>query len=497
MLGNQGIISMVVGLLGACGVYAQPSVASSECFGSTGMDNIYAVTPTADGGFILGGLSLGAPVGATCPGGGWVLKFDADGSLNWQQCISGYSQVTAVAQCVDGGFAVAGNSLAGDAFVAKLDAQGGIVWLHFYGGVSNDYLRALIPTSDGGLAFAGWSHSTDGVFSSNHGARDYWIVKLDSVGSMTWQTLIGGSSWDSAYSLIEAPSGNLLVGGTTWSTDGDVVGNHGYYDAWIACLDTTGGIVWQQCYGGSSAEEAKDLAFSTTGELLVCATTSSSDGDLSDGFGLADLWVFAIDALNGGIIWQTRHGSPIADFARYLSVAANGDIWACASRLSNPTNPCGMAGQDVWVVQLDASGNAIGDICIGGDDFDDVGGIVTLTNSDVVLSGWTSSVSGLVATCYDESDAWVVRLEVLSTGISTSDQIETSRNGVVVVDRALDIFMDRPASLTLFDSTGRVVLAQKSLRGSVRLTLDDLTPGCYTVVTQSESSVRSFRIALQ
>ena len=69
-----------------------------------------------------------------------------------------------------------------------------IEWQNTIGGSASDNLSAISLTDDAGFILGGSSGSN--VFADktepNIGWNDYWIVKLDSVGSILWQSTIGG-----------------------------------------------------------------------------------------------------------------------------------------------------------------------------------------------------------------------------------------------------------------------------------------------------------------
>ena len=54
--------------------------------------------------------------------------------------------------------------------------------------------------------------------------------------SIVWQKCLGGSGDDRAYSIQQTSDGGFIVAGFTWSNDGDVSGNHGQIDYWVAKL---------------------------------------------------------------------------------------------------------------------------------------------------------------------------------------------------------------------------------------------------------------------
>src|SRR2546423_3312675 len=105
-------------------------------------------------------------------------------------------------------------------------AQGpNIQWQKCLGGDSVDVANSVIQTSDGGYAIAGYTYSSNGNITSNHGATDVWVVKLDAKGNIEWQRTLGGSSYEEGNSIIEGDNGFVIAGHTT-SNDGDVSGFH-------------------------------------------------------------------------------------------------------------------------------------------------------------------------------------------------------------------------------------------------------------------------------
>ena len=58
-------------------------------------------------------------------------------------------------------------------------------------------------------------------------------MKLTSAGNLDWQKSIGGSSSDKAFSVQQTNDNDYIITGFSDSSDGDVTGNHGGYDYWI------------------------------------------------------------------------------------------------------------------------------------------------------------------------------------------------------------------------------------------------------------------------
>jgi hypothetical protein len=97
------------------------------------------------------------------------------------------------------------------------------MWSQTYGGASSDSAEAMVQTSDGGYALAGYTTS----FGA--GRYDFWLVKTDASGSMEWNRTYGGF----AYALVETPDGGYALAGYAPI-------DAGTYDFWLAKTDEYG-----------------------------------------------------------------------------------------------------------------------------------------------------------------------------------------------------------------------------------------------------------------
>lgn len=111
-----------------------------------------------------------------------------------------------------------------------------IEWQKCLGGTDYDDAKSIQQTSDSGFIVAGKTHSNDGDVSGNHGAADFWVVKLNSSGDILWQKCLGGTIDDYANSIQQTSDGEFIVAGYTWSNDGDVSGKHFFCDYWVVKL---------------------------------------------------------------------------------------------------------------------------------------------------------------------------------------------------------------------------------------------------------------------
>jgi hypothetical protein len=181
-----------------------------------------------------------------------------------------------------------------DIWVSKLDSTGSIEWSRCFGGSNNECAFDIIENPLGGYTLGGYSNSNDGSVSGNHGNTDLWIADLDNYGLIKWQRSFGGSSaefFEQEGEIVQVNSGNRVVCSTTYSSDGDVSGNHGQQDIWLLVLDTLGNIISKNCLGGTNDEIGNSIDVTKTGQIYISGYSNSIDGDLTNNHGYTDIWL--------------------------------------------------------------------------------------------------------------------------------------------------------------------------------------------------------------
>ncbi|OAA31353.1 hypothetical protein AT15_07600 [Kosmotoga arenicorallina S304] len=398
-----------------------------RCLGGSSYDYAISIIQTNDGGYVVAGWTASNDGDVSGNHGYydyWVVKLNNTGAIQWQKCLGGsYNDwAKSVYQTNDGGYVVAGITYSSDGdvsgnhgysdyWVVKLDSTGNIQWQKCLGGSYNDWAESIIQTSDGGYVVAGFTESNDGDVTGNHGERDYWVVKLDGTGDIQWQRCLGGSGDDYAWSIIQTRDGGYVVAGITYSNDGDVSGNHGYYDYWVVKLNNTGAIQWQKCLGGSSYDYAISIIQTNDGGYVVAGWTASNDGDVSGNHGYYDYWVVKLNN-TGAIQWQKCLGGSSYDFVYSIIQTNDGGYVVAGYTDSNDGDVSGNhGGLDYWVVKLDSTGAIQWQKCFGGSNNDYAYSIYQTSDGGYVVAGYTDSNDGEVSGNHGDADYWVVKFK--------------------------------------------------------------------------------------
>jgi|GEM_PF-537269 len=223
-----------------------------KTFGGSLDEEGSAIANAPDGNFLISGYSTSSDGDLIQNKGDrdlWVLNITPDGEINWQKSFGG-SEID-VAHAIDvgtnGQVVVAGStsSFDGDVssskggfdlWVLKLDWFGNLLWEKTYGGGNHDEAYSVVLSSNGVISAGGYSNSLDGDRSQSLGLNDYWVIQLDSEGSLSWETSLGGSSNEEIRSIVGGQDGSLLALGFSGSSDGEVGGTRGGDDYWLARL---------------------------------------------------------------------------------------------------------------------------------------------------------------------------------------------------------------------------------------------------------------------
>ena len=272
--------------------------------GGSADDKFRSIRQTDDGGYIAAGYTMSndgdisGHHGSTGSYDCWIVKMNSFGEIDWEKSYHEYSDYAfSIEQTTDGGYIVAGYKRAfTSAFlIVKLDSDGTFEWQFSFGGINDDYACCIKQTDDEGYIIAGASQSEYGSISD----WDYRIIKLDLDGLLEWERSLGGTTIDRAQSIDQTVDGGYIVGGYSFSNDGDVSGHHGrpiFCDYWVVKLNPIGSIEWQLSLGGTDNEMARAIQQTMDGGFIVAGYTDSNDDDVSGNHGGGDFWVVKLSA---------------------------------------------------------------------------------------------------------------------------------------------------------------------------------------------------------
>ena len=412
---------------------------------------------TKDGGYIVGGSSSSAISGLktdTCRGKEdyWIVKLDSARKIQWQKTFGGSDddRLRVLETTLDDGFIIAGTSSSAatgdktdagfnaaafpDMWILKLNSTGAIEWQRTLGGIYSDVPQSIVQNTDSSYVIGAWSGSdTIGGNKTTHMksfSSDYWVVKLNSKGSILWQKDYGGQAVYSTSTLTclnKTNDGGYILGGIAYSGAGATgVGNdktdtcRGGNDYWIVKIDGNGTKQWDKTFGGSKSDTPSSILQTSDGGYIVSGySTSDSTGDKTENTigktGIDDYWIIKLNA-NGNLQWQNTIGGYNADYAKQVIqtldggyvVAGFSDSPAYADKTESSQQT------DYWLVKLDTDGKAKWDKTIIAQGNDYCTSIQQAADSSYVLIGGSNSNKQFdkAEDSYGSSDFWLLNVKV-------------------------------------------------------------------------------------
>jgi hypothetical protein len=350
-----------------------------------------------------------------------------------------------------------------DAFVAKLDSSGTLLWNTFLGGTgTSDQANGITVDSSGNVYVVGNANATWGspVRAKSTGV-DAFVAKLDSSGALTWNTFLGGGGSDYGYGISVDGSGNVYVAGNSsasWTSPASPVRAYtSSADAFAVKLSSSGAVTWHTFLGGSGSDGGRGIAVDASGNVYVGGYSSatwqgssspvraysssfdlmaaklSSAGALTWNTFLDATWGSPVQAFSGGVAydaiavklnnsgaltWNTFMGaSGVNDSGYEIAMDGSGNIYVGGSSDATWGSPwrAYASGTDAFAANLDSSGNATWNTFLGGSGTDQGNAIAADGGGNVYVAGYSSANWGSPVRSYSGgNDAFVVKIAAKS-----------------------------------------------------------------------------------
>ncbi|RZJ67838.1 MAG: T9SS type A sorting domain-containing protein [Flavobacterium sp.] len=230
--------------------------------------------------------------------------------------------------------------------------------------------------------------------------------------ALEWAKSFGGTDVDRLNETITTADAGFLCVGFTLSTDGDVTQNFSGADVWVLKLNASGDLAWQKSFGGSGTDSATSVVQTPDGGFVLAGNSDSTDGDVSQNLGAMDYWVIKLDA-DGELVWEKSFGGSGYDRATSIVATADGGFAVLGYSDSIDGDISGNKGMtDYWVIKLNASGELVWQKSLGGTANDYGFSIIEASTGGYVVAGSVYSTDGDVTGHHGATDYWVVKLDV-------------------------------------------------------------------------------------
>jgi hypothetical protein len=241
-----------------------------KTYGGPQNEYAFAVTPTIDGGYIIGGETSSFGVEGSDI---LIFKTDARGNLQWSSAIGGRNVEYAfdVLEHYDGyliGFETNTWGMgAKDVGLFKMSKKGEFQWLHTYGGLKEENINGLLTLDDGSIAMTGITSSF------GYGNLDGFFLKCNKSGDLEFARTYGDVGSEVFQGITKAVDGYILCGFSNSFNDQLLA-----EDLLIVKINDKGRTKWSKTYGGIFMDVGLSMIRSTKDEIIVVGETKSFSG---------------------------------------------------------------------------------------------------------------------------------------------------------------------------------------------------------------------------
>jgi len=157
----------------------------------------------------------------------------------------------------------------------------------FLGGIASDQALGVAVDQAGNTYVTGFTESqvfpNTGTQQGSRSSRDAFVIKLNNDGTQVlYKTFLGGAGADTGVRIaIDSASNAIVVGNTSGNfpilnaAQPSFAG--GGQDAFVAKINSAGGIVYSTYLGGAAGDNAADVAVDNSDSAYITGSTASTN----------------------------------------------------------------------------------------------------------------------------------------------------------------------------------------------------------------------------
>lgn len=234
-----------------------------------------------------------------------------------------------------------------DAFLAKYSPTGNCLWAKAATGTIYTGFNSLCTDANGNAIVVGEFESSTvdfgGVTLNNVSAyHDAFVAKYDPSGSVMWAQGIQGPEDDFASSVTTDGNSNVIVGGrffsSTLTVGGHTLIRSGQENAFISKFSPNGTSLWANSINGITNEMCTTVSCDVAGNITLGGIMSSSTlaigANTYTNTGVYDFFLVNYSAA-GNILWSKKIGGSGMDYIQSIRSDLNANIFVTGYSTSN------------------------------------------------------------------------------------------------------------------------------------------------------------------
>ncbi|UCG01064.1 MAG: SBBP repeat-containing protein [Candidatus Heimdallarchaeota archaeon] len=301
-----------------------------------------------------------------CVGGDAIIaKFDKDGQLLWSTFLGGNSmdggicvkvvesdEIIVMGMTKSNDFPTTDNAYQKnyssnyDIFITKLTSNGSIIYSSYLGESGDDTINSFELDSSGNLVVSGRTTSVDFPVTTSAdqpviggGADGFFMCLSANYSTILYSTFLGGSDNEGINEITIDTQGNIIVTGTTMSSDFPITTDayqssisSTHSDNFIVKYNSSGQITYATYFGGSLSDYSFGLTTDSVGNIIIAGKTLSADFPTINAWktnysnSMVDAFVTKFSANGQELIFSSYFGGSGWDVVLNLKVDSNDNI---------------------------------------------------------------------------------------------------------------------------------------------------------------------------
>ncbi len=286
------------------------------------------------------------------------MAHDAAGNIYiagtmWQTCTFDKTTITSVGD--------------EDVFLVKYDRDGNQLWVKHSAGINREESGGVAVDHSGNVYICGYFrayYDTSNIFGRkaiSKGEEDLFVAKLDANGNVVWLKTAGGKSEDKFFtgSMAADANDNIYITGrivdTAYFGNITVASPHRGLDAFVAAYDKHGNELWGQALGGSfNYPFGRAVTIDKSGNIYATGVVGDYEA----------LYIVKYN-VQGTMLWAKKFDGPNSYLQGYdITTAPNGNLYIAGGldgtvTFGNKNLANNIHGFQSFILACDTAGNVL------------------------------------------------------------------------------------------------------------------------------------------